>query len=190
MPDPSTTRQRRKLLQSAAGLAVAHVAADLATAAPMAKPPAGKPGEFDFLTGHWKIQHRRLKKAGSDDWDLFAGEATCWSILGGVGSIEELRIPERNFSGMGLRLLDVDQRVWSDFWVNGKSGVLTTPGMTGGFEQGVGSFTAADMDGDRPVLVRGVWDRITPQSCRWQQAVSYDGGQRWALNWSMDWQRA
>ncbi|MBK8324850.1 MAG: hypothetical protein IPL06_19765 [Betaproteobacteria bacterium] len=88
----------------------------------------GKPGDFDFLNGNWKISHRQ-KPPGAKEWITFKGEATCWSILGGVGSIEELRIPERNFSGMGLRLLDVEKRLWNDFWVNAKSGVLTTPGL-------------------------------------------------------------
>ncbi len=64
----------------------------------------GQPGEFDFLIGDWKIKNRRLK--GPNQWDEFEGESTCWSVLNGVGSIEELRIPARNFFGMGLRLLD------------------------------------------------------------------------------------
>jgi hypothetical protein len=190
---------RRTLLQTAGGLAVAQVAqiaqvaqaqAAPAAAAAATKAPPGKPGDFDFLTGEWKIKHRRLKTADPNSWDEFAGEATCWTVLGGVGSIEELRIPARDFAGIGIRLLDVKERVWSDFWVNGKSGVLTTPGMTGAFEAGVGTFSAEDMDGDKPIQVRGVWDRITPTSCRWHQATSNDGGKSWLTSWLMDWQRA
>ncbi len=180
---------RRTALQSMAGLALAAQAASapLAAAAP-AKPP-GKPGDFDFLNGNWKISHRQ-KPPGAKEWITFKGEATCWSILGGVGSIEELRIPERNFSGMGLRLLDVEKRLWNDFWVNAKSGVLTTPGLTGHFENGVGTFTAEETDGGKKVISRGVWDRITPTSCRWHQAVSKDGGKTWEENWWMEWTKA
>ena len=191
MSDPSTTFPRRSLLHTLAGLSLCSVLPPGAGAAtPLPKPPPGRPGDFDFLAGSWKISHRRRKTPGTEDWDLFDGEATCWTILGGVGSVEELRIPARQFSGMGLRLLDVKEQVWSDFWVNAKSGVLTTPGMTGGFESGVGSFIADDMDGDQPIRVRGVWDRITPTSCRWHQAVSRDGGQTWEGQWFMDWTRA
>lgn len=171
-------------LMSSAAAATADAAGGTQT------PPPGKPGDFDFLAGEWRIQHRRLKPDSTDDWDEFAGEATCFSILGGVGSVEELRIPARNFSGMGLRLLDVGAHVWNDFWVNAASGVLSTPGMTGYFADGVATFSADDVDGDQPIRVRGVWDRITPTSCRWQQAISRDGGQTWITNWSMDWQRA
>lgn len=184
---------RRSLLQLAAsslvaGSLTAH-AGDARLAAQAVVPP-GKPGEFDFLAGQWTIAHRRLKTPGTTDWDEFAGEATCWSILGGVASIEELRIPARKFSGMGLRLLDVERKIWSDFWVNSASGVLTTPGTTGGFVDGVGIFETTDTDAGAPIVVRGVWDRITPRSCRWYQTVSRDAGKTWQPNWFMDWTRA
>lgn len=151
--------------------------------------PTGKAGDFDFLSGHWKIAHRRLQPGSCDEWDRFEGEATCWSILNGSASVEELRIPERNFSGMGLRLLNQENKVWSDLWVNAQSGTLQTPGAEGYFEQGRGIFTSHDMDGNQAIDVRGVWDNISSTSCRWQQATSRDGGVTWQTNWSMDWER-
>jgi hypothetical protein len=205
---PDDPARRTLLKTAAAGLAVSVTGSGAAASAAKADadraPPPGKPGDFDFLAGEWKIRHRRLEtpvdstpvdnapidnRPSRDEWDEFEGEATCWTILGGVGSVEELRIPARNFSGMGLRLLDVDKRVWSDFWVNAKSGALTTPGQTGHFIDGAGIFSADDMDGDNPIKVRGVWDRITPTSCRWHQALSYDGGNTWRETWFMDWTR-
>ena len=90
---------------------------------------------------------------------------------------------------MGLRLLDVENQVWNDFWVNSESGVLTTPGMSGYFKDGAAIFTADDMDGDQPIRVRGIWDRITSKSCRWQQGISHNGGKTWTDNWFMDWTR-
>lgn len=149
----------------------------------------GRAGDFDFLTGEWKIKNRRLKAVGKDEWDEFEGEATCWGILEGVGSIEELRIPSRNFSGMGLRLLDMDKKIWNDFWVNSKTGVLACPGQQGVFEKGVGTFEADDMDDNAPIKVRGIWDNISKTGCRWRQAVSRDGGKTWQENWQMTWTR-
>ena len=176
---------RRALIKAASALALAPALSS--AVAPVAAAP-GAPRDFDFLTGDWTISHRRLK--GDGTWDEFTGEATCWSILGGVGSIEELRIPARKFAGMGLRLLDVEKQVWNDFWVNAQSGVLTTPGLTGSFVDGVGTFEADDVDGTTPIKVRGVWDRITKSSCRWYQTVSRDGGKTWQPNWFMDWVRS
>lgn len=148
----------------------------------------GNPGDFDFLTGEWRIAHRRLRAPG--DWDAFEGEATCWGILGGICSVEELRIPARNFSGMGLRLLNLQTRVWSDHWVNAVSGALGASRQTGGFVNGVGAFGADEMDGDALIKVRGIWDNISPTTTRWRQAVSRDNGASWEENWIMDWRRA
>jgi hypothetical protein len=171
--------KRRQLLQTAASLSLSGTA--------VAAPPRGKAGDFDFLAGEWRIANRRLKTPG--EWDEFPGEASVTPILGGVGSVEELRIPARGFAGMGLRLLDVEQGQWRDFWVNAKSGVLTPPGMPGHFVAGVGVFEADDEDAGKPIKVRGIWDQITATSCRWRQMVSRDGGKSWETNWEMDWQR-
>ena len=185
--DPSNT-QRRALLQAAAGIAIAQLAIEPALAGELPPIPEGKPGEFDFLSGQWKISHRRLKAPGA--WDEFEGEATCWSILGGSASIEELRIPARSFAGMGIRTLDPKRKVWSDYWMNVREGVIGSPGTPGGFRDGVGIFQGEDTDGGKPIIVRGVWDRITKASCRWYQATSRDAGRTWEENWSMEWRRA
>lgn len=180
---------RRSILRGAAGLVLAGSGIGAANAAAHEK-VYGKPGDFDFLTGEWRIHNRMIKPGTEDEWIEFAGEATVWAILAGVGSVEELRIPARDFSGMGLRLLDVKKKIWSDHWVNAKSGVVTTPGQTGVFRDGVGTFGADDMDGEVAIKVRGVWDRITPRSCRWFQSLSRDGGKTWRDTWFMDWSRA
>lgn len=170
---------RRTVLQGAAGLAVA---------ASVATPAGAGAGDFAFLTGEWRIANRRLKTPGTDDWDEFEGEATVWAALNGVASIEELRIPSRNFAGMGVRVFDLEKRLWADHWVNARAGVVNPP-MMGSFAGGVGTFLSDEMDGDKPIKARGVWDRVTPASCRWHQATSSDGGVTWDANWFMDWNR-
>jgi hypothetical protein len=193
---------RRMLLRRAAGIAAAAglgLSVRQALAVPVAPLPTsggrsrtpGKPGDFDWLSGEWRIRHRRLKSPGTDDWDEFEGEATCWGILGGIAHVEELRIPARAFAGMGLRLLDMDKRLWSDYWVNAKSGVLGAAGLTGSFEDGEGVFEAFDSEDGKPVIYRGVWDRIVRgKSHRWYQAASRDDGKTWDYTWFMDWTRA
>lgn len=182
--------EQRRLLIKAGAAAMMTSGLSGAAAAEGAKIPPGKPGDFDFLAGEWRIKHRRPSKEPGKEFDHFEGEATCWTILGGVGSVEELRIPARDFSGLGLRLLDVEKKIWSDFWVNAKSGVLTAPGQTGGFEDGVGVFGDLDIGPDVEVAVRGIWDEITPTSCRWRQLLSRDRGKTWSEDWLMHWTRA
>ncbi len=190
--------QRRLILAAGAALACGGglpVKAETRTGAtpdfdpmpPLPKVPSpGKPGDFGFLTGEWRIHNRSIVNGA---WLEYPGEATVHAILEGVGSVEELRIPARNFSGMGLRLLEVESRTWSDFWVNARSGVLATPGQTGSFEAGVGIFVSDDVQDGKAVKYAGVWDRITPDSCRWRQGLTYDLGKSWSQNWIMDWRR-
>lgn len=59
--------------------------------------------------------------------------------------------------------------------------------MWGAFKGGVGTFTATDdTDGEIAIWSRGVWDSITPDSCRWHQAFSRDEGKTWEHNWLME----
>ena len=179
---------RRDLLTAMAALPILPAGQNAEGAAPVEPTPVAA-GQFDWLSGEWRIAHRRLKAPG--DWDVFEGEATCWSILGGVAHVEELRIPARDFSGMGLRVLDQQTRVWSDFWVNAKSGALGGAGQPGHFIDGKGIFESREIQDGNPVIHRGVWDRIVPgRSHRWHQASSRDGGRTWDVNWEMDWRRA
>jgi hypothetical protein len=155
-------------------------------------PGPARRGDFDFLAGHWRITQRRLKTrwVGSADWEHFEGESSCWTTLGGLGSIEELRLTATEFRGLGIRLLDTQRGLWCDYWASSGSGLISPTPMLGGFDQGVGTFIATDdHDGEMAIHSRGVWDRITPTSCRWQQAFSRDGGRSWEDNWFMDWVR-
>jgi len=176
---------RRAVLKTAAGLAVAPALVGVPARAQT--PIPARAGEFDFLNGEWRIANRRLKGAG--DWDEFEGEATCRSILNGVASVEELRIPARDFSGMGLRTLDAANGVWLDYWMNAKVGVPGSAGTPGRFIDGVGNFDSPDTDDQGPVIYRGSWDQITADACRWRQGASRDGGATWEWNWIMAWSR-
>ncbi len=182
---------RRTLLQAGAALSLGQARAEsepqLDPVPPLPQTPTqGRPGDFDFLAGQWRIDNLRRTAEG---WDRFEGESTCWTILGGVGSVEELRIPARQFAGMGLRLLDVEKRQWMDHWVNAKSGALGAAGQPGSFENGAGLFSSVDESSGKPVIWVGIWDQITPSSCRWRQASSADGGKTWVHDWLMHWRR-
>ncbi len=183
--DPSSA-QRRVLLQIATGIAASAMSGAVSAGAVLAPAPTGKAGDFDFLSGNWKIRHQRLKDG---QWDAFEGEATVHGLLGGIASVEELRIPSRGMSGMGMRVLDVERKRWADYWVNSQSGIVAPAPAWGSFVDGVGHWDSTEVDDGKAVIVRGTWDQITPHACQWRQARSEDEGRTWQENWRMQWRR-
>ena len=146
-------------------------------------------GDFDFFIGTWTCRHRKLRTrlAGSDDWHEFPGTTVVRKILDGIGNIDENEFPTEGSSGMTLRLFDPARRQWAIYWANSISGQLFPP-VFGRFENGEGRFYGDDEHEGQPVKVVYLWSRITPSSCRWEQAFSRDG-KAWETNWIMDFTR-
>lgn len=174
---------RRTVLEAAAALAAAA-----ATPALAATPPAQ--ADFDFLIGRWRVRHRRLKArlAGSDAWDEFEGTSTARKILAGFGNMDENQIglPAGPYTGVSLRLFDPARQTWTIWWMDSRYPGALDPGVTGAFRDGVGTFLGEDELRGQPIRVRYLWSRITPTSCRWEQAFSADNGKTWETNWIMD----
>ncbi|MEP3890312.1 MAG: hypothetical protein ABJN69_07575 [Hellea sp.] len=145
-------------------------------------------GDFDFLTGHWDIQHKKLKSGSKNDWERFDSRAVVHRVLDGMGSIEELHKADDSFMGMGVRIWRPELGKWADHWTSAANGVVNDP-QFGTFIDGDGIFISEhEVDGVN-WQYRGVWDRITPKSCRWHQSASKDEGQSWDWNWWMEWTR-
>lgn len=169
--------------------------AKVETAMDMTYAPAGKGivtgkgiGDFDFLEGVWTIRHSRLKDGTKDVWQRFDSGATVHRVLGGMGSIEELRKADGGYMGMGVRVWLPEQKKWADHWTSAGNGVVNAP-QYGTFIDGEGVFISEEEVDGTKWLYRGIWDRITGKSCRWHQSASNDGGKSWEWNWWMEWTR-
>ena len=55
--------------------------------------------------------------------------------------------------------------------------------MIGEFKNGRGAFYDQETLDGRAIYVRFVISDITPDSCRFEQAFSDDGGKTWEVNW-------
>ena len=147
---------------------------------------------FDFIVGTWTSTQRRLRKvlAGSDDWYEFPATSRAWNVMGGAGNVDEIDFPTQGFSGVTLRLYDPATELWSLYWASSRTG-LTLPPMVGRFgADGRGVFSGDDVYDGVPIRCNYIWSRITPESARWEQEFSADGGQTWETNWIMDFTRA
>lgn len=144
------------------------------------------PRDFDFLAGDWKVRNRRLKvrNGGSNDWETYDSTSRFQTLLGGVANLDENQFPSRGAAGLTFRTLDQETGTWSIYWLTAAQGVLLPP-VHGGFIGEHGAFLGADTDGPHPILCRFHWRR-DPAAPHWEQAFSYDGGQTWETNWTMD----
>jgi hypothetical protein len=91
---------------------------------------------------------------------------------------------------MSLRLFSPQTGSWSIYWLDNQTGGLDANGLllnpvVGQFENGIGIFEGDDVLDGRPIRVRYTWCDIGPDSARWEQAMSADGGRHWETNWRM-----
>jgi hypothetical protein len=148
--------------------------------------------DFDFNLGTWKTHVSRLQNplTGSTTWVEYDGISVVRAILGGRASLFELTAdgPAGHLEGAGLRLYNPQSHQWSLNWTSGKTGVLGVPTI-GEFKNGRGVFVDQESLNDRVILVRNSFMDITPNSARFEQTFSDDGGQTWETNWVMTFKR-
>jgi len=142
--------------------------------------------DFDFHIGTWKTHLRRLidPLTGSTQWVEYEGTTVVRKVWNGRANLVELVAdsPAGHFEGLNLRLYNPQSHQWSLNFANSKGGTLSPPTI-GEFKNGRGEFFAQETLNGRAILVRFVMSDITPDSCRFEQAFSDDGGKTWEVNW-------
>jgi hypothetical protein len=78
-----------------------------------------------------------------------------------------------------LFLYNPQSHQWSQSFISSKMGVLSGP-LIGSFKEGRGELFSQDTFHDKFILVRGVWSDIAPDSHRYEESYSNDGGKTWA----------
>ncbi len=150
--------------------------------------PAERDGQhdFDWEIGTWKTRLRRLRNplSGSTTWVEYEGTSVVRKVWNGRANLVELVAdgPAGHFEGLSLRLYNPQSRQWSLNFANANSGVMAQPSI-GEFKDGRGEFYNQETFNGRAILVRFVISDITPNSCRFEQAFSDDGGKTWEVNW-------
>lgn len=165
-------------------LAPASISAEPVTVAAAPRPDGAR--DFDFEIGRWKTELRRLKRplSNSPEWVSYSGTTTVTAIWGGKANLVELDVDGSagRIRALSLRLYDPETREWSLNFANSAGGGLALPSV-GGFRGGRGEFYNQETVGGRTVLVRFVISDIKPDSVRFEQAFSADGGRNWEVNW-------
>jgi len=172
--------------------AVACMAFNPACAETPATPsPAERDGshDFDFNTGLWKTHLKRRVHPlnGSTQFIELNGTVSVRDVWGGKAHLEEIEAdgPNGHWQGLSLFLYNPSSHQWSQNFVNSKSGVLV-PGLIGAFKGGRGELFESDTLDGRAILVRGVWSDIGPNSHRYEESYSDDGGKTWEVQLTAD----
>ncbi|MEV6020811.1 MULTISPECIES: hypothetical protein [unclassified Streptomyces] len=147
--------------------------------------------DFDFLHGDWDVAHRRRTDFldPDSDWEEFPAVSHCRPLFGGAANIDEIDVPSRGWTGLTLRLFDVETELWSLNWSSSRTGRLFPPVFGRFGPDGRGEFHGDDTHDGRDVRVRFVWSGISATTARWEQAFSVDGEDTWLVNWTMDFTR-
>lgn len=142
--------------------------------------------DFDFEIGTWKTHLKLLVHplTGSTTWIECDGTSIVRKVWDGKANLLELEAdcPSGHFEGMNLRLYNPQSHQWSLNFSNAKDGTLSQPTI-GEFKSGRGEFFDQEPLNGKAIFVRFVIFDITPNSCRFEQSFSDDGGKTWEVNW-------
>jgi hypothetical protein len=142
--------------------------------------------DFDFEIGSWRTRlTRRLRPlTGSTEWVDYEGTTVVRKVWDGRANLVELVVdgPAGHIEGLSLRLYNPESRQWSLNFANSASGTLAVP-VIGEFRNGRGEFYGQESLNGRAILVRFEIGCPAPDTCRFEQAFSDDGGRTWEVNW-------
>jgi hypothetical protein len=153
---------------------------------PPAKAAADAHHDFDFELGTWHTHLTRLDHplTGSTTWLTYDGTSFIRPLMDGRANLVELSVkgPAGTIEGISLRLYNPQSRQWSLNFASIRGGTLGTP-TVGEFKNGRGEFYDQEEFNSRMILVRNIFTDIQPDSYRFEQSFSADGGKTWELNW-------
>src|SRR5207248_2244924 len=114
----------------------------------------------------------------------YDGTSVVRKVWNGRANLLELEVDGKagHLEGLSLRLYNPAAHQWSLNFSNSAGGTLSQPTI-GEFKDGRGEFYDQETLNGRAILVRFVISPLTPDSYRFEQAFSDDGGKTWEVNW-------
>ena len=139
--------------------------------------------QFDFWIGAWDVNLRMIQPDNS--WkDSVKSKVEIYPILDGKAILELW--DSSSIKGFSLRYYDTQKKKWV-LYLNWPSNSRSSSvgSLEGNFRHGRGEFFSRN--GNR--ISRYTFCDITPNSLRWDDAFSIDGGKTWTNNWIMEFSR-
>jgi len=155
------------------------------TALAIAQENSDRQHDFDWEFGKWHTHLWRLRQplSGSNEWVEYDGTTVVRKMWDGRANLVELEVDgPTHIEALNLRLYNPETHKWSLNFASSKAGTRGTP-TVGEFKNGRGEFYDQEDFNGRPVLVRFIISDIKPESCKFEQSFSTDGGKTWEVNW-------
>jgi hypothetical protein len=182
-----------RVMQAALGFALATIigvshpgVAHTPTPAPA---PAAHDGQhdFDFNLGVWHTHITRIVDpfASSSASMELNGTVTVRKVWGGKAELEEIEAdgPKGRWEGLTLFLYNPSAHQWSQSFANSKVGTLSS--NIGEFKDGRVVLVGEDNSvSDKTILVRAMWSDIKPDSHKYEEWYSKDGGMTWVRSFT------
>lgn len=138
--------------------------------------------DFDFNFGKWRthIQSLQGPANGKPNWVKMEGTVTVRKVWDGRASLEEIEAdgPGGHFEGTTLFLYNPQSHQWSQTFASSADGTLETS-TVGEFKDGRGELFSYVNHNGKMVLIKDTWSEIVPNSHKFEEATSEDGGKTW-----------
>jgi len=147
--------------------------------------------DFDFLIGDWKAHVRRLpdRLNNSKDWVTYDGISNHHKLLDTNANFEQFEVTstddKQHLKAQTLRMYNPQTHQWSIYGLDLDQGQLEAP-VIGEFHGDRGEFYNHQNWKGRVILVRWMWQNISPKAAHMEQSFSPDGGRHWEVNWICD----
>ena len=121
------------------------------------------------------------------DWMEYFGRSNHKKLLDGNANFEDFEVDSPkshlHIKAQTLRMYNPTTHQWSIYGVDLDNGVLGMPPVVGQFDGPRGEFIDQEPWKGRQILVRYVWQNLSPTSARMEQSFSADDGRTWEVNW-------
>ncbi len=148
--------------------------------------------QFDFWIGEWDVVNRNRPDAEARWYDTGSATARVYPVVAGCGIVEHWRGRAYGEFQVGFSLQAFNPQVgqWDMVLLWPNSGEPRFGELAGGFRLNRGEFYSRGVSaaGDTTIS-RFTFSDVTPNSLRWQDGFSTDGGRVWDSGWIQEFTR-
>ena len=155
-------------------------------------PCQGEARSFDFWIGEWDVLNRNRPPEEPNWYDTGIATDRVYTVAAGCGLVEHRRgnAGGEFLVGFSLRSFNPQTGQWDLILLWPNAGVPHFGELRSGFRHSRGEFYSGSVSAQGDTAIsRLTFSDVTPNTLRWQNGTSSDGGRSWSSNWIMEFNR-